>query len=403
MSPPEEKIAEDVRLQSASLIALPVPDSAHADHDRIIEHVLKREPLLLHTIETAFGNIGCVCIPIVDRRLFDNPEATVRATLNGVAFAAQHGATTVSCTGMIPASTNGLLAVKEAMQRCGFSEQFPAVQLTTGHETVSAAFVLNVEEVCHLTGRDLHQEHATFVGLGHIGSAVLELLLRLDYRPRSIHLVDVTAKEQMLRAWRQRLVEQYHYQGNVEIVTVPPASGLPAYLYDRTTFILGATSRPYVVDIDRLQPGTIMVDDSFPLGFETAKAMQRIQRQRDIVITIAGALASPHQVKNSPSCVTGDGLTEAIFSQIRQLASIDPFSLTGCVYSSVLANHFNLPWKLGKVHPDDVLRHYTCYKAHAFHGTQVYIINLAPGSSGVYFLSPEALDHFRRHFSTTPV
>jgi predicted amino acid dehydrogenase len=399
MIPPLKKATDDLHFRSASLVAFPCPESEGFDHETIMDGVLKRKPFLFNVFQTAFGNIGCICIPIVDRCLFDNLNETVQATLDGMVFAAQCGATMVSCTGMIPASTNGLLAVKETMETSGFSRQFPTFQLTTGHETVVAACVLNMEHVCHIVGRDLHKEDVTFVGLGHIGSAVLELLLRLHYRPRSVHLVDIASKEHMLHAWHQRLVKQYNYQGNIEIITVDPASSLPLSLYDKTTCIMGATSSPHAIDIDCLKPGTMIVDDSFPLGFDTKKAIHRLQQHQDIVITIAGGLTSPHAVNYARSYLTGDTVTDAIFSQIRKVAAVDPFSLTSCVYSSVLINHFDLPWRLGKVDPDNALRHYECYKEHAFHGTPIYIVNLTPEGSGVHFIDAEALDYFRQHFS----
>lgn len=403
MNPTANTDRDEVKFQSASLVALPSPDTPHPDHDTILDRVFNRQPYVSHTIETAFGKIGCICIPIVDRHLFADLDTTVQAALEGVVLAAQCGATTVSCTGMIPASTNGLVAVQKAMEISGFSREFPDMQLTTGHETVVAAFVLNVEQMCHTTGREFQQERVTCVGLGHIGNATLDLLLRLDYRPHSLYLVDVTSKESMLRDWQQKLVEAFDYQGHVEVITVSADRGLPESLYDKTTFILGATSSPYVIDIDRLRPGTMIVDDSFPLGFDTQKAMRRIQHQKDILITIAGALAGPYPVKSFASRFTGDTLTDAIFSQISRAANVDQFSLTGCVYSSVLSGHFDLPSALGKVRPDDALRHYTCYKEHGFHGTSIYIINLASESSGVYFVKADTLEYFRQHFSATPL
>lgn len=387
--------------ESASLVAVPCVGSARQTREIIVENALQWRPQLVGTLGTAFGSIGVILIPIVDMELFDDTSQTVKAVLAGIELAAQGGARWVSCTGMIPASTAGLRTVQDAIKATDPSQLSPDLKLTTGHETVTAAFLLNIERICREAGRDLNQERMTVVGLGHIGSAVLELLFRLNYRPSSLHLVDVTTKKEALCRLRDQLLDRYGYRGTVEISTVPKSAGIPTHLYDETTFILGACSSADVIDVDRMRPGTVLVDDSFPLGFDAPKAIRRIEQANDILITIAGGLASSNPINPRRWFSTDHELANLLISGLAEAANFDDRSLTGCVYSSVLTGHFALPYSLGDVQPDHALAHYKRYSENGFHGTPIYIMNTAPVAEGsaAYSASTATLESFRRRFS----
>lgn len=387
----------DIQFQSASLVALFAMSLEHADDEALIKKVFKQEPILFSVGRSAFGNIGLICLPIMDQDMFCDMDKTVKLVLDGVALAAKHGANTVSCTGMIPAATNGLLAVKKAMDQ-GMLSQYSELQIITGHETVAAAFVLNINKACEVANRDFKKEKVTFVGLGHIGASVLELLMCIGQFPHSINLVDVVRKERKLEALRRKLKDSYTYKGKVNLIFVPKTSSFPQQLYDETTFIVGATSSPEIIDIDHIKPGTIIVDDSFPLGFDSRKAVKRWKEKKDILITIAGALASTHKGGTIEFFPTGSSTIDHALSQIMMAGNINPYSLTGCAYSAVLTRHFKLPCSLGSVKPENALSQYNTLKKHGFSGTAIYTIHITKGGAGVYFPEPEMLDYFRTHF-----
>ncbi len=253
-----------------------------------------------------------------------------------------------------------------------------------------------------MTDRDLNNEHVTFIGLGRIGSAVMELLFAVGYRPASVRLVDLESKEPALLEMAARLGEHFGYEGPLEVVPVGADGQLPPSLFAQTTFIIGATSTPDIIEIDRLQPGTICVDDSFPLGFDPQKAIRRVEDEGDIVITIAGGLAGPRPVTVPTGYRTGEPLLDDLAKLMMQVANVDDHSLTGCVYSSVLVPHFDLPVALGHVRGEHALKHYRRFRAEGFQGTPTYIVNFSPQSRvfaehGAYFLSEAMLARFRDH------
>jgi hypothetical protein len=336
-----------------------------------------------------------IYIPAFHGSLFDDRDATVRAVQSGIELAARHGAKLISATGIIPAATVGLLAAQAALEHSGLLTRHPQLRLTTGHETVVAAFALNVERICQAAGRDFNRELVTCVGLGHIGAAAVELLARLGYRPRALRLVDLISKKESLKELRDRLVDGCGYGGEIEIIAVEKGSTLPVELYSRTTFYLAATSQQEIIDVERLLPGAMVVDDSFPLGFDAHKAAHRIRTQGDILLTIAGALDGPHPVELFPRA-TGVAELDRYLGWIRGAAHATPNTLTGCVYSSVLAPHFGLEYQLGKVNPECALSHYRCYRDHGFSGAPIHLF--LAGGVGSYVVEPSIIAAFRQRF-----
>ncbi len=72
----------------------------------------------------------------------------------------------------------------------------------------------------------------------------------------------------------------------------------------RADVIIAATSGgPGTVDVDRLRPGTVLVDDSFPHCFDTGRALARM-REHDDVLIVGGGLLDCGPVERS----VADGL-----------------------------------------------------------------------------------------------
>ncbi len=99
--------------------------------------------------------------------------------------------------------------------------------ITTGHALTAATVVLNVEQILRDAGRALAHERLLCLGLGSIGLSSLRLLLQVAPHPHTIMLCDLAAKVPQLQAIGTELVEQYGFQGDVQIIpvqqTLPPA------------------------------------------------------------------------------------------------------------------------------------------------------------------------------------
>jgi hypothetical protein len=336
------------RIDAASLVAFPAERPTLDRHSRematardLANEVLGGEPLLSHVWESAYGRVGTILLPMVDMMLFDERAETVAAALQGVDLATGLGAKCVSFTGMIPASTSFGRDIAAAIEARGGARP---PRLTTGHAAVVAAFAFNVETILETCDRAFADESAVFVGIGSIGAGILRLLTR-DGAPKKCTLVDVHAKKAQLANYAKRIGD------DVEVVVIDRDQGLPDGLYDEATLILSATSTPLVVDVTKLRPGTLVVDDSFPFGFDSEAALQRISTDADIMLTIAGGFRGPRDfslVYTNPNDHSSADFA-ALLSRMTQMINPWPDCMTGCVYSSLLTGYYDLPETIGPV------------------------------------------------------
>ena len=59
-----------------------------------------------------------------------------------------------------------------------------------------------------------------------------------------------------------------------------------------SSLIIGATNVSNILDIARLKPGTLLIDDSGPHCFDKKAAVERLQKSADILFTEGGVLES---------------------------------------------------------------------------------------------------------------
>src|SRR5262249_20383426 len=136
----------------------------------------------------------------------------------------------------------------------------------------------------------LAEEDVALLGLGSIGTGVLSLLLKRLPHPRRLRLYELPARREHLLRLRDELLPQLGFRGDLEVATLPTGE-CPDAGYD-ASLILSATSAPNLLDVARLRPGTLLVDDSAPHCFDPQRALRRFQQQRDVLFTEAGALRS---------------------------------------------------------------------------------------------------------------
>jgi predicted amino acid dehydrogenase len=387
-------------IDAASLIAVPASAFGHGEQaaraaNHVIDDLLRGQPELIHVLHSEHGDVGLYLIPVTDRDLFRAKERALDAACKGVQLAATHGARTISLTGMIPAGTEYGHALQRALdERPAPPSGWP--RLTTGHAAVVAAFLLNIERLLDMTGRRLAEERAAFVGLGSIGTGLLELMMSQDERPASVVLVDVESKRERIEQTRNLMRERFAYNGPIDIELVTGEGHLPEHVYPDASLLLTMTSSEEVIDVDKLRPGAIMVDDSFPLGFSAERAVERIKRDKDILITIAGAFSTPGSALHwSEEERLRESLVVGMRERIEQSARVDEWSLTGCIYASLLTEPLGLPFTLGPVTAADSMRFYEVFKQRGFCGTPPYVIT-PRSEQGAHFIGDDVIEHMRR-------
>jgi amino acid adenylation domain-containing protein len=243
-------------------------------------------PRLLEEVGTPLGRSGFVCLPIFADELHTAPAGTLTTqTARGVVLAGSLGARSVSLAGMIPALTGyGFDVLRDgALQH---TTSVPTV--TTGHAATAVAVVRTVLAAVGTVGRDLGELAVAFVGLGSIGRTSLELLLtRAGRPPARLVLCDVAGSAPRLAAFADHL----RARGLVDALQWREADpALPADVYGTDLIVAAVSGAGTVLDVDRLRPGTIVVDDSFPHCFDTVRAVQRMRLRQDVLVVGGGLL-----------------------------------------------------------------------------------------------------------------
>ncbi|WP_404951095.1 amino acid adenylation domain-containing protein [Streptomyces sp. ARC12] len=302
----------DQRLDAALVGYLPSP----ADLARLAglpEEALPREqvrtllfpggrPRLLETLSTPLGRSGFVCVPLFADELAPGDDLLGHTT-RGVELASSLGARAVSLAGMIPSLTGYGFDVLRAVGTTGAVTTVPTGPadhtgsaapatpvVTTGHAATVVSVVRTVHAALDATGQQLGALTVAFVGLGSIGSSSLELLLtRAQQPPARLLLCDVPGSGPRLKELAEDLLER----GLVESVeVVESGQGLPDAVYDARLIVAAVSGGGALLDIDRLAPGTTVVDDSFPHCFDTSRAIGRMDRAKDVLVVGGGLLSA---------------------------------------------------------------------------------------------------------------
>jgi amino acid adenylation domain-containing protein len=319
------------------------------DAGTVIRDWCGNRPLCAGARETPLGRVGLVLIPRFDDQLYHDRHDLLAVLGDAVRLAQQGGAATVSLTGLLPSATDYGRALVEMLG----GEDLP--RITTGHATTTAAVVLAVARALEEGGRTLADEHVGFVGLGSVGIATLRLLLSCQPHPAALSLCDVYSRWEDLEALRREVTGALGYRGEVRLLA--SRHEVPAELYE-ATLIIGATNVAEIVDIDRLAPGTIIVDDSAPHVFRSEAALRRFHERHDILITEGGFLAAPAPLPlrvNAP-----EGLEPWLKAGLVSLvARSQPREITGCVLSGLLSARFtHLEPTIGMIDRQTALDHY---------------------------------------------
>jgi amino acid adenylation domain-containing protein len=254
----------------------------------VIDGWCSGRPVVSGLYETPLGRIALLLIPRFDSQLYQEPEDLLGVLSQALRTAGKLGARAVSLTGLLPSATDYGLALQQGIT----GQELP--QITTGHATTAAAVVLAVRRLLSEAGRDLTQERVGFVGLGSVGTASLRALLHCLPPPAEIRLCDVYGKREALLGLRRELLGELGYRGPVHVLEA--RGSVPPGLYE-SSLLIGATNVPDILDVDRLAPGTLLVDDSSPHCFPLDRAARRLRERRDILFTEGGMLRAPRRLQ----------------------------------------------------------------------------------------------------------
>jgi hypothetical protein len=245
-------------------------------------HRLGGAPVLRRIVCTPLGTVGHYLLPLVGDEIFTAPEPLTDLIAQAVGHAHERGAARTALTGLIPAASKYGTALPKL-----------ATEVTTGHDVTTAAVVLNLARALATTGTDLALRHVAVIGLGSIGRAATELLLQVLGHPARLTLVESPAAEHRLHTTADA-VRATGYGGPLTAVTASP--GEVTGHVAGAGVIVGAASATGVLNVERLAPSTIVIDDSAPHLFDTPAAIARTQAG-DLYVSEGGVLQWPEPLR----------------------------------------------------------------------------------------------------------
>jgi amino acid adenylation domain-containing protein len=334
------------------------------DRTTVIHDWFGNRPLLTELRETPIGRIAGLLIPRFDDQLYDDRRDLVAVLTDAVQLAHEIGAATVSLTGLLPSASDYGRDLTKTLA----GHDLPRV--TTGHATTISAVVLAVSRALEEGGRALAGEHLGLLGLGSVGVATLRLLLSCLPHPARLSLCDVYSKQESLETLRSELKDELGYRGDVRLLA--SRHEVPDELYE-ASLIVGATNVPGILDINRVAPGTILVDDSAPHAIQPDQALRRFREECDILVTEGGVLLAPEQL---PLCVyVPDELEPWLKAGLVSLVARSvPRHITGCVLSGLLSAKFaNLAPTIGLVDRPTAVAHYQALATLGFEAADLHL------------------------------
>ncbi|CAM5674781.1 amino acid adenylation domain-containing protein [Streptomyces chartreusis] len=235
---------------------------------------------LLEETGTSLGNSGFVALPLFADELAPTGDLAAR-TARAVEHAAALGARCVSLAGMIPSLTGyGYDVLRETTT---------GAAITTGHASTTVAVVKTVDAALTAFGRRLGEVSLAVVGCGSIGVSSLRLLLATaPCAPARLLLCDLPGSAGRLQGLAAELSSEHP---GMPVEVVESGQALPAAVYGADVIVTAVSGATRILDLARLRPGTIVVDDSFPHCFDTTSALDRMDRDQDVLVVGGGLLS----------------------------------------------------------------------------------------------------------------
>ena len=340
--PPVDSVA--VGCLSDSILA-----GTDVSKEEVIHEWYEALPTLSAVTQTSMGRIGTIVLPCFRSQIYNHATVLSGLVVEALELARQIGARTVSLTGLIPSATEYGQSVA---RRISGRHELP--KFTTGHATIAATVALSILRILEESGRDLRLERVGFLGMGSIGKTVLRLMLRCLPHPAEFTLCDIYSTINLLESVQKDLKGELGFKGPIKVFRV--TDGMPSEFYN-CSLLVGATNVAEVLDLERVKPGTLIVDDRRPQCFKAEDAVRRFLSKGDILFTEGDTLQSPTvitQLKYIPRQAL-----QRLGRPAEAFTRFNPFRIHGCVLSSLLsARYDDLRPTIGFANDRDSWLHY---------------------------------------------
>ncbi|MDP8228961.1 MAG: amino acid adenylation domain-containing protein [Candidatus Electryoneaceae bacterium] len=340
---------------------------------------IEPKPILSDVIQTQLGTIGYIILPRFTAQIYQDKPKLLDEISQAWELADKFGAQAISLTGLIPSATSyGRDIVKH------FGDDPINDMITTGHGTTIGTVMLTIQKMLRETKRSFQDETVAFLGLGSVGSILLLSLLEVFPHPKKILLCDLFNQQQYLEDLSERIRTECQFKGQIEILYSQP---YPPEQFYESRFIIGATNVPDILEVDKLLPGTIVVDDSGPHCFNVGEAIQRMKDRSDLLMTEGGVLFTPENL-NVTSYLPEQMLHVYRKNNIQPYEGFNPHHLTGCMLSCLLTlREDDIVATMGIPKAGDCVKNYNTLGNNGYVGGEFHI--------GSYFLDPGLVELFK--------
>lgn len=230
-------------------------------------------------------SIGLLFLPVFAKEIMHPlTRSRCRAFLKneGLAAAVQSGARVVCLGGLLGSLSGYGRHVEDAARSAG-------MVVTTGHSLTAISVLRTYQRTLEDLALEPSEGTMTILGVGSVGWGFARLLANSPSVPRHVTLVDTPRWQGQLEEFAATL--RRHGRFSVSCETTDKQGVLPEHsaCYN-SQFLVSAVSAPDVIDVDRVAPGTILIDDSQPYCWSRTKAWKRCREQLDIVPCEAGLI-----------------------------------------------------------------------------------------------------------------
>jgi amino acid adenylation domain-containing protein len=366
-------------VDAAALDYLPLSLLQDSDltRNKILQDWFDNLPMWNTVTQTKWGRIAGLTLPIFEDELYSNPDKLVQMTVEALEMAGRIGAKTLSLTGLIPSATDYGRAIVKAIEG---RNDLPAI--TTGHATTRSTLILTIKKILQVSNRSLEREKVAFIGLGAVGLNSLRLMLKCLPHPESLILYGVYSNLELFQNFQQEIIDELGFRGSIQIATSSSITELPSEIYD-ATLIIGTNNVPDIINIDRVMPKTLIINNSSSCCFSRKQAIERFEKQQDILFTEGGLLQSPHPIETVIYLPKGVKNSPVEASYKEYFVPNNSTHIAGCVLSSLLSARFDhLEPTRGSLKIETSVQYYQALEQLSFQGADLhcgdYVLQVDP-------------------------
>lgn len=338
------------KLCAATLAYIPIENALL--ENKVIE-LCNNMPLISTIYELNHGSIALILLPIKFDDLYKNPEKLNLQISKGLRLVNYLNIPTCSLAGLLPSATHYGKSIEAISKKQN-------ITLTTGHATTAASVALSVEKAISTLKTNSNSLTICILGVGSIGHSVSLLFSKIkEITPKKLILCDVESCNQMLKNLKKELTNQCKF--NIEIsLTNGKELGKEVYASD---IIVGCTNKANILDIEKLKPTCVVLDDSIPHCFDVEKAKNKMKVSQNI-FSEAGMLKQLdpiNEFRYAPKELIEikDQLPGLIWKR-------SPYEITSCILSAYLTSIHNATATIGISDQDNALHHLKILKENNF-------------------------------------